>query len=62
MAGEKQTTKETTTMMLDPDDMFIETTEEVESFLSEYTKSEYDSYRPAYNDYDYDSDNYGYDY
>jgi hypothetical protein len=27
-----------------------------------YTKSEYDSFRPAYNDYDFDMDNYGYDY
>lgn len=31
-------------------------------FLEEYTKTEYDMFRPAYNDVDFDMDNYGYDY
>lgn len=49
-------------MTIDPEDMFIETTESVETFLSDYMKSDYDSYRSAYGDTEYDSDNYGYDY
>lgn len=44
-----------------PEDYMLDTYEEAE-FLEEYTKSEYDMFRPAYNDYDFDMDNYGYDY
>lgn len=48
--------------MIGPEDYSLESREEVEDFLEMYTKSEYDSFRPAYNDYDFDMDNYGYDY
>jgi hypothetical protein len=49
-------------MTIDPEDMTLETTDTLETFLSDYMKSDYDSYRSAYGDTDYDSDNYGYDY
>ena len=49
-------------MTIDPEDMTLETTDTLETFLSDYMKSDYDSYRSAYDDTDYDSDNYGYDY
>lgn len=50
-------------MTIDPEELYnLSSSEEVEDFLAEYTKTEYDTFRPAYNDYDYDSDNYGYDY
>ena len=61
-AKQNKTESKTTTMTIDPEDMFIETTESVETFLSDYMKSDYDSYRSAYGDTEYDSDNYGYDY
>ena len=46
-------------MSVDPLDYTVESREELEEFLDLYTT---DSYREAYNDYDYDMDNYGYDY
>jgi hypothetical protein len=60
-AGKNNKTKGIT-KMIGPEDYSLESREEVEDFLEMYTKSEYDSFRPAYNDYDFDMDNYGYDY
>jgi hypothetical protein len=46
---------------IDPENYMLDNYEEAE-FLEEYTKSEYDTFRPAYGDCDYDMDKYGYDY
>lgn len=46
---------------LDPEDFYsLDTQEESQEFLDSYTNLGLDSYRSAYGDYDYDSDNYGY--
>lgn len=47
---------------IDPENFLLESYEEIDEFLDQYTKSEYDMFRPAYSDVDFDMDNYGYDY
>ena len=46
---------------INPEDKMLNLHEETE-FLEEYTRTEYDTLRPAYGDCDFDMDNYGYDY
>lgn len=49
--------------MLDPeDDMLYVSASEIEELAETFQIIGLDSDRRAYNDYDYDSDNYGYDY
>jgi hypothetical protein len=46
---------------IDPENAYnLESSEEVQDFLDAYTNQGLDSYRSAYSDFDYDSDNYGY--
>jgi hypothetical protein len=45
----------------DPENFYaLENTTEVEEFIESYTNQGLDSYRSAYSDSDYDTDNYGY--
>jgi hypothetical protein len=49
--------------MLDPeDDIIYVSTSEMEDLLDTFKIVGLDSDRGAYDDYEYDSDNYGYDY
>jgi|688.fasta_scaffold2469091_1 hypothetical protein len=49
--------------MLDPeDDIIFPSTQELDDLVESFTIIGLDANRSAYNDYDYDSDNYGYDY
>jgi len=47
---------------IDPEDFYVESYEEIEEFYDRYTKSEQDMFRPAYDDMNFDMDNYGYEY
>lgn len=47
---------------IDPDNFYVESYDEIEEFYDAHTKTEYDMFRPAYSDVDFDMDNYGYDY
>lgn len=40
----------------------LESAEEIEEFLESYSIGQFDSYRDAYDDMNFDMDNYGYDY
>lgn len=40
----------------------LETQDEIEEFIESYTIGGFDSYRDAYDDMNFDMDNYGYDY
>jgi hypothetical protein len=40
----------------------LESIEEIEDFVEAYTIGGFDAYRDAYDDMNFDMDNYGYDY
>ncbi|MFN9114300.1 MAG: hypothetical protein ACK5XN_29905 [Bacteroidota bacterium] len=44
------------------DTMILETQDEIEEFMESYQIGGFDAYRDAYDDMNFDMDNYGYDY